>query len=705
MAIMNNALAQTEPITPARTTYQEILVRPQLALTEAFNELTAPERVMAYYLYRAILPANHLLADQLHRHACTLIQLFVDLYQHKDLLRPELGDDFIQDIETYMVYLALNKSPYFIRDHGVNKRTPPSLGLSSITPETLRQAVTLAHITPHAYSLDELHETIFNPDYEQILTVVGSIESSATNFHAPGMTTADFKKLPTSVKESHTMYVFDEHGNPVPSPLFAYGHGDKELSVSLVWFERALTHARTYPEYFDEPFALSLEYLIKFLKSGNEEDFKDHFKAWIKTNSRLDYSFGPIETYDDPMEITGSMQGEITIKKVSLKNISAILPEIERTMPIPDEYKRTNTNSLPNASVNIQLYATGHLGALVTTLAYCLPNWPDIRSEYGSKQIMYSEEKSIAETLSPVLAKKLWHTPAQYEWLTTHDDTGRLTQEIRELLTLLHETIGHASGSQTQHTFKPGEDLTYEGTTYNVGDTVKLTGDNAVHFMRNYDSALEELRAEIIALYVATHHLDELVNAGFLRDTVAKHGNDTILEWLIQCMAVHGIYRLASQPEGNTDIVGAHAQGNAVITNYLLRHGGINLTIQPLAHEGTTYNAVNLEVRDLQAALKATKELMQLVQSIRSTADGIEAEKLFNEYGKKYDVPNLKETVINNRKLLVGNLRVTASLFPNLKPVLDTSGKLTDVTLEWPTTITEQILNEDKRALSTELMA
>jgi len=703
---MNTPMSHSlPPASEKAQIYKEIIVRQQPGIAEHFNTLTPNERVMCYYLYRAVLPCNLILADQLHRHASAIIDLFKKLHKARNTLEKALGSQFAKEVEMYLIYVATNHGQYFKRDQGANKRTPEALGFTSLTRENIVHAIEAASIELERFSIDDLADSIFNKEYEPHLTVPGSIEASATHFHSPGMTTELFTStIDPSQRLVHAFYDFNESNIPMVSPSHVDGHYHTELATARFWFSTALSLAQKHPDLFDKYFLRSLKHLINFIDTGDEELFKEHFKEWIKTKSRINYSFGFIETYDDPMETTGSMQGEITIKHVDLDKLSAILPSIEAALPLPDAYKRKNMDVLPNASVNVQLYGTGGLGPLAITLAYCLPNYPDIRSTHGSKQIMYPETKSLAESVNPEKALLFNYSPEQIAWLNKHDPDKRMAKEIRELLTFLHETIGHASGSLASHTFTEQENRTIGTKTYAVGETIPVTNENIAHFLLGYDSTLEELRAEIIALYVATHHLETLVECGFLTEWVDKLGIETVRKWILHAMAYHGIYRLAGQPEENKEILGAHAQANAVITNYLLKNNTAQLTRIPITVDGQQHEAVTLKIDDTEKGMAVTQKLMQLVQNIKSTGDGRAARELIENYGKQIDSPELKKTLINNRKTLIGNLRVFANLYPDLTPLMDPSGNVVDIQAQWPSDICEQIFNEDKRALSTSLL-
>ena len=732
--------------------YREIVVRHQPSISQPFNDLEAAERIMSYYLYRAILPANRILANQQHRHAQDIIDLFTQLYRHRTIIEPHLGTNFIEEVKTYLVYLATNHGHYFKRLNTNNKRTPDSLNLTLLTPNTIKKAMQLAPTNLNEETFDTIFSSLFVTTYEQTLMTPGSIDESATNFHSLFFDNLDFELIPIDEKGIHAYYDINKQGNAHVTYPHVGGRFNDELAVTTHWLEKAYTHAQSHPYYFDEHFTNSLGHLIAFFKTGKEEEFKEHFKDWIHTNSSIDYSLGFIETQDDPMKATGSMQGEVTIKhhdQEKLNRLNIVLPDIEETLPLPDEYKRKNASLSRTASLNTQLYATGALGPLHITVAYNLPNYRDIKTEHGTKVILSPTEPSIEAHLNPRLWNKFYFTPEQVEWLDEHDQENRLSQEITELLHCLHETIGHASGKLDTHTFTEN-DINIGSTFYQKGKTIPVTDENLLVLIPHYSNALEELRAEVIALYVATHHLEKLSSCGFLKEWVENHGTESIIRWILHVMAYRALKRLTRQApvylENETNalpipfgtqqpdnyhraqkrdaiefefdqennelyveesqfkpIVGVYAQANAVITNYLIEQGAAVLKRQNVIIDGESHAIATIQIVDIEKGREATKKLMQQVQRITSTGDGRQAETLFKQYGRTLGTPDITAIMQQNKKTLAGDAQVFANIYPSLIPVIDPeTNEVVDVEANWPADIFEQILKEDERALSTD---
>ena len=77
------------------------------------------------------------------------------------------------------------------------------------------------------------------------------------------------------------------------------------------------------------------------------------------------------------------------MKQADISPLLELLPTFEKQFPFPEQYKRKDMSNLPNAAPAHKIVGIGGLGPTFCTLAYCLPNYQDIRSELGSKQIMY----------------------------------------------------------------------------------------------------------------------------------------------------------------------------------------------------------------------------------------------------------------------------------------------------------------------------
>jgi len=675
------------------------LIYPQ-RLAKLYESLTPQERVFNYYMFRASLPGNRIATDQNHRDAIALQEMLEYVLGHRNDL-PKGNEKFLEETTNYLIYLWTNHGQYFMREHANQKRTPERLGFAALNQKSLAAALENLGYPDAQACVAALADSMFHVMHEPTLTVPDSIDQSSTNMYAAGFSDADFAKLAPEDQQCLNSYCFVDEVDGVRTPRSVRfkigGKYDAELQVSLHWLQKALAHARNFPEQFDAHFVESLEYLGSFIESGDEEMFKKHSIAWLKSNSRLDYCWGFIETYEDPKGYRGSFQAEVTIKSLDINTLNAILPNIEAGLPFPAEFKRDNLLSgnatLPNASINTKIFAVGNLGPLNITAAYCLPNYQEIRSAHGSKQIIYHLDKGIGELLNADLYHQLFHIPEHYAWLQKHDPEFALDRDIFNLECILHETLGHGSGKFTTHVFQEGDNFAIDGKAYAVGDEIPVTSGNIEQFLAGYAATLEELRAEIIALLAAITNYDELAASGIMGEWPQKIEKNKMIELLMNAMAQRGLSRLILQPEGATEVAGDHARANTTIMNYLVDHGGIAFAEEEIIVNGKPYTVLGTRVVDRARAMEGVKELAILVQKINSTGDTQGVRRLIETYGKPIRHPEHLRTVQENMRACVGDVKVSGSLYPDFYPIYDdATGEVVDVKAQWPKNIVEQFM-------------
>ncbi len=694
---------EKEPTTLKR--YNEVATQYISGLSELYNELTPAERVFIYYIYRASLPGNRIAADQMHRHSSSITGLFEHIIANAHLLKNNDTavlscdvDQFLREVETYVIYLWTNHGQYFLKEHANAKRTPQRLGLSTLTQENLARVLHMLDYPDAANSVDTIASFLFDTQHEATCCVVNNITSSAGNMYASDFTEDDYHALPVHERTGINSYFFVDtsEGNRIPK-VEKYKVGGKygqELEVACHWLQKAHEHTQNHTQHFDANFITSLDLLIAFLRTGDEEYFKKHSIAWLKSNSRLDYCFGFIETYDDPKDCVGSFQAEVTIKAVDMRTLNALLPHLEKQLPFPQEFMREtieDMSAIPNASINKTVFSAGQLGPLRITAAYCLPNYSEIRSQHGSKQIMYHPDKGLSEVIAPELSRILGNTSEQAAWTALNDPDGQLQKDIWSVHCILHETLGHGSGRLTEHTFTAGDQLKIGGKVYAIGDVIPVTSENIAEFLAGNSSALEELRAEIIALYTSIEMFDELDKVGLYKDWTAKIGKDKIIEQLIFDMAATGLRRLLSHDVQEKEITGAHALANMTIMNYLCDGGGLVLVQEDVIMNDTVHHVLGFSIHNFQQVLSDIKELMIQVQTIKSTGNGVACDQLITQYGRH--VRNLDHVTIlqANQKTVVGDLKVSARIYPHFKPMYDEATMtIVDIDATWPADIVEQ---------------
>lgn len=694
--------------------YKEIATQYNAQLPALWNNLTPEERVFAYYITRASIPGNRIMADQTHRHAVKMIELFQQIIDDKQKVRDVCAgsfdvESFLRDAEIFLIYLCAHHGQYFLKEFENHKRTPARLNLTTLTPENLALALDALNVSDAKNVVASLQQTMFEADYEPTLTLEGSIEKSAGNIYSPDFTQADFDALAPEIKTALNAHFYIEHNKGKRTPQAQIykigGKYSQELEVAHYWLERAYKHAQKYPAVFDKHIVKSLEHMLTYLKTGDEDDFKKFSLEWLKTHSRIDFNFGFVETYHDPLQYRGAFEAEVTVKVVDMKKLNALLPALEQQLPFPEEFKRQNlddTTAIPNASINAKIFASGDAGPVKIIAAYCLPNYQEIRAEHGSKQIIYQFGKGLGEQMNPALARNLFNIREHAQWLEVHDADAKLNHDIWDVHVALHETLGHGSGRDAFHIFVEGDPLVIGGKTYALGDSLEVTSANSTEFIGGYSGALEELRAEILALYTSIFNFDALAASGLYKEWPAKIGKEKLIEWFILHMAHSGLNRLMVQADDAAEIVQAHARADTAILNYLLDHGGLELVEEVYPHNGTDYTVIGFNVPDINKAMQAVKDFAIEVQRCSSTADGQGVERLMKTYGTCIRYPEYIKILKANRFAVQGDLVEIAEIFPRLIPVVDDNKDIVDISAEWPASFIEQQLELNKLALSKE---
>lgn len=676
--------------------YKEIAAVFNENLPEYYNALLPQERVMAYYLYKASLPGNRIALDQSHRHAPIITDIFAQLLAHKEALQQsKLSFDvakFLKQAKLYYIYLITNHGQYFIREHAFSKRTPSYLELDLLSPENIIAALKVLGNDTAETLIAMVHDSLFDKNIEPTRTVPDSISKSAVNFYSSDFTDQDFEQLDPAAQSTLNAYFYIDTKDGKRMPAYQLysttGKYAKELSEAVTWLEKAYQLALEHPDTFDEHFAKSLTLMVDYLKSGDEQIFKKHSIEWLQSKSRLDYVFGFIEHYEDPKQYRAIFQSDVTTKSVAIDELNKILPQIEQDLPIAQEFKRKNlhadSGAIPNASINVKIFSAGELGPLNITAAYALPNYEEIRSQEGTKQIIYHADKSIGELINPKLYHRLFNNSRYHDWLLQHDPDHKLMKDILMLEVILHETLGHGSGQLTEHTFVEGEPHVIEGVTYQVGDTIPVTSSNLKQFLAGNDATIEELRAEIIALLASIVSFDELAKAGMLKDWPEKLGKKKLIELQLLNMARTGLRRLIQQPDAQVEeISGDHARANSTILNYLLDSGSVAIETEPVTIDGQTYTIVDVHIINQDEAIKVVEKLANLVQKIKSTGDYLAAKELISTYGSKIRNPEYMQWLKENMKAAAGDVKVTAMIYPEYSPIMDEKGAIIDIQATW----------------------
>jgi dipeptidyl-peptidase-3 len=306
-------------------------------------------------------------------------------------------------------------------------------------------------------------------------------------------------------------------------------------------------------------------------------------------------------------------------------------------MPWPEQFKRKTVNR-PVSNVASVLVGTGDMGP-VPWAGYNLPNYADIRSEVGSKNVIFLNIMTARSGKDAEAGLKEFFLP-EYQQLVR--DWGSVATNWN---VYMHEIIGHGSGTPD-----PGlED-----------DPRNLIG-------RSF-SALEEARADLVALYFIPD--PKLVEIGAFPE-----GKQDEVVLAAYAKYFQGFLTLYSRFHGGT-VKEAHWKGRQLILRYLLNggdqgEGDYGLSIVQV---GGKYF---VKIGDPVKVRAGIGTLLRRIQVIKSLGQKDEAEALISRFGGTYDEAIAADITARSRS--IGVSKQSAFVFPRLDAILDRDGTITDV--------------------------
>ncbi|HYJ81322.1 MAG TPA: hypothetical protein VEW26_00540 [Allosphingosinicella sp.] len=221
--------------------------------------------------------------------------------------------------------------------------------------------------------------------------------------------------------------------------------------------------------------------LRKFLnlraKAFRTNDYYESELAWMDVaGTPIEVVIGPYEVYTDSLYGTKTaFEAFVTVQdpreSSALSHYKALLPDMERNLPVEERYKNFNRPFASPILVADQVHGGGDNVPGVQTIAFNLPNDERVREAKGAKKVI----------LANVLGAKYDRILAPMAGLVLVPDQARLvTKKYMTQETLFHE-LSHSLG--------PG--------TISVGG--RLTTVNAE--LKDQYSASEEAKADVMGVF------------------------------------------------------------------------------------------------------------------------------------------------------------------------------------------------------------
>ena len=276
----------------------------------------------------------------------------------------------------------------------------------------------------------------------------------------------------------------------------------------------------------DEEFA---EYLRLRAKALRTDDYFESDMQWMDVrNNNVDLVIGPIENYTDARYgIKASHEAFILIKDQEwtkqLARYAAFVPELQKQLPVPEEYKKEVPGSDVDLAAYDVVYYAGDCNANSKTIAINLPNDERVQLQRGTRklQLKNAMQAKFDKILEPI-AKELM-TPESME----HIKFDAFFANV-----MFHETA------------------------HGMGIKETITGKGSVReALGNQYSAIEEAKADVLGLYLVT----KLAEMGVYDKT-------DIVDNYVTFMA--GIFRSV-----RFGAASAHGKANMLTFNYFQNEG------------------------------------------------------------------------------------------------------------------------------------
>lgn len=642
------AVADKAPATPTDRKYRLETIDDAAVVqlyADGFADLPLDQKTLIWHLYQAAIAGRDIYYDQRYEHNLAMRDILEEIFTHPQGIDPPT----LAELQRYTKLFWINTGPYnnLTARKFVLKCTPEALVAAAKTAEKNGAKFPLGTGETLDGLLARYRPMFFDQTFDPIVTnkTPGAgkdlLLSSANNlydnvsmkdldgFHEKyGLNSRLVKRDGRLVEE---VYRFDGK------------YGDRITEI-IKHLEGALPHATPSMQK-------ALQALIKFYRTGEEADRKAYDIAWVADkDSPVDTINGFTEVYMDSRGVKGSWEALVFYvnrdKTEDIRKLATDAQWFEDRMPWDPKYRKQGVTGITANAIDV-VVETGDSGP-ITPIGINLPNDQDVREKHGSKSVSLSNvNETYDKAQLPGFRQEFAWTP---EEVARSEKWGALAGE---LTTNMHEVIGHASGKVTEK-----------------------VGSNPAKVLKEQYSALEEARADLVALYFIPD--PKVVALGLV--AAESHQDVVLAEY--EAYARNALVQLRRIREGS-QIEEDHMRNRQMIVHWLLAN---TKAIERRTREGKTFYAMV----DAKAFREGVGRLLAEVQRIKAEGDYAAAKQMFETHGIHFD-PKLRDEVVARVDKL--NLpSYTGFVQPKLDAVKDAGGKITDVKITYPLDLSAQML-------------
>ncbi len=610
-----------------------------------FDKLTLQQKKLVYYLTEAALWGRDILWDQNCKYNLPIRNLIEAVYTNYD------GD---KDNADYVALTTYLKQIWF--GNGIHHH----YSMDKFTPGFSRDFL-LAEIAklPEQNlpdNTDTLVEVIFNPEImaKRVNQAANAdlILTSANNFYE-GVTQDEVEAYYNALKDTTDLTPISwglntrvvKKDGKVQEEVYRLGGVYSDAIEHIV---ENLRKASEYAENDQQKAVINS--LIDYYTTGDLKTFDDYSILWAEdTASQVDFINGFIESYGDPLGMTGSWESIVNFKNIPASHRTEVISEnaqwFEDHSPVDPRFRKEKVKGVSAKVITAAILAGDAYPA--TPIGINLPNANWIRAAHGSKSVTLENITQAYDEAS--------HGNGFNEEFVIDDETAKLLDDYLfitdNLHTDLHECLGHGSGKVL-----PGVSR----------DALKAHG-----------STIEETRADLFALYYLAD--PKLVELGLLDNADAYKAE--YYKYIL-----NGLMTQLMRIEPGKDIEEAHMRNRQLIAAWAFEHGAKDKVIEFVKKDGKTYIRIN----DYKALRNLFGELLAEIQRIKSEGDYQAGADLVEKYAVKVNPELHKEVLERYSHLNIAPYKGFVN--PRYTPVLDDKGEIIDITVSYDEEYPEQML-------------
>lgn len=622
-----------------------------------FDQLSASQKELVYYLSQAAIAGRDILYDQNYKYNLAIRRTLENITENYK------GDRNTEDYKQFMVYVKRVWFSNGIHHHYSKDKFMPEIS-ENYFAELMDNSDMSKFPLREGQTFDDFKAEIIPVIFDPAIAPKGiSLDSdkdlvtySASNFY-DGVTEKEVEqyykdlKAQTIATNGDTLVAFGlnskmvkENGKVTEAVYKKGGLYTDAIEQIVYWLTKATQVAENDHQ------KKVIESLIQYYNTGNLTTWDEYNVLWVQDlDSHIDFVNGFIENYGDPMGLKATWESVVNFKDIEATKRTEIISSnaqwFEDNSPVDPRFKKEKVKG-----VSAKVIVAAQLGGDCypsTPIGINLPNADWIRKDYGSKSvtiqnITYAYDQAA---LGNGMLEEFAASQQEIDWAR---DYGSLAGNLH---TDMHECLGHGSGQL-------------------------LTGVKGDELL-NYGSALEEARADLFALYYMGD--PKMIELGlFDKEELYKAAYNSYIR--------NGLLTQLCRIQPGKDIEQAHMRSRQLIAAWCYDNGKSNNVISLEVRQGKTYVKIN----DFKALRELFGQLLAEMQRIKSEGDYQAGKFLVEKYAVKVDQELHAEVLERFNKLNIAPYG--GFINPVFIPEI-TDGKIVNVKVEYPDDYSEQMLD------------